>query len=67
MKDDGSVLASGIQRRRRPYVDRAPRCPRERITGIRLEALPDPSLPQGGPGRDYYGNFVLTGFQSTVA
>jgi len=33
------------------------------ITGVRLEALPDPSLPQNGPGRDYYGNFVLTGFR----
>ena len=36
--------------------------PEGTITGIRLEALPDPSLPKGGPGRDYYGNFVLTGF-----
>ena len=34
---------------------------------IRLEALPDPSLPQGGPGRDYYGNFALTGFTVTAA
>ena len=36
--------------------------PAGRITGLRLEALPDPSLPKGGPGRDHYGNFVLTGF-----
>ena len=28
---------------------------------------PTPSLPQGGPGRDYYGNFVLTGFTVTAA
>ena len=40
---------------------------RARITGIRLEALPDPSLPKGGPGRDYYGNFVLTGFTRRAA
>ena len=38
----------------------------QRITAVRLEALPDPSLPKGGPGRDHYGNFVLTGFHLTV-
>ena len=32
----------------------------KRITGFRLEALNDPSLPNGGPGRDTAGNFVLT-------
>jgi hypothetical protein len=32
----------------------------ERITGIRIEALPDASLPRGGPGRDVYGNFTLS-------
>ena len=31
------------------------------ITGIRLEALTDPSLPAGGPGAAPNGNFVLTG------
>src|SRR5207237_10873231 len=30
---------------------------------IRLEALPDPSLPKGGPGRDVYGNFQLNGIE----
>lgn len=29
------------------------------ITGFRLEALSDPALPQGGPGRASNGNFVL--------
>ncbi len=29
------------------------------ITGVRLEALADPRLPQGGPGRAADGNFVL--------
>ena len=33
------------------------------MTAIRLEALPDPSLPKGGPGRDPYGNFVLNGIE----
>lgn len=31
------------------------------ITGIRLEAIPDPSLPAQGPGAAPNGNFVLTG------
>jgi hypothetical protein len=31
-----------------------------RLTGLRLEALPDPSLPQSGPGTADNGNFVLS-------
>lgn len=30
------------------------------ITGVRLDVLEDPSLPTGGPGRIFNGNFVLT-------
>ena len=33
------------------------------ITGIRLEALNDPSLPNGGPGMDGASNFVLSEFE----
>lgn len=33
------------------------------ITGIRLEVLPDPSLPMNGPGRNANGNFVLNQFK----
>lgn len=29
------------------------------LTGLRLEALADPSLPAGGPGRAQNGNFVI--------
>ena len=36
------------------------------ITGVRLEALPDPSLPATGPGAAPNGNFVLTGFQVSL-
>ncbi len=32
------------------------------ITAFRLEVLPDPSLPAGGPGRASNGNFVLSEF-----
>jgi len=34
----------------------------EGITGFRLEALTDPTLPSGGPGRPANGNFVLREF-----
>jgi hypothetical protein len=37
------------------------------ITGVRLEALPDPSLPSSGPGRVFNGNFALNEFQVTAA
>ena len=33
---------------------------------LRLEVLPDPSLPKGGPGRDIYGNFVLSGIEARI-
>jgi hypothetical protein len=37
------------------------------ITAIRLEALADPSLSGGGPGRRETGNFVLTEFEAEAA
>ena len=55
---DGSVLASGLNPETDTYTLEA-RVPLREITGIRLEALPDASLPRGGPGRDYYGNFMI--------
>ncbi len=33
------------------------------VTAVRLEALPDPGLPKGGPGRDVYGNFQVNGLK----
>jgi hypothetical protein len=36
------------------------------ITGVRLEAMADPSLPAGGPGRAANGNFVLSEFKMTA-
>jgi hypothetical protein len=64
-QEDGSVLASGPAPVDETYVVQAP-VPAAGISAIRLEVLPDPSLPQGGPGRDYYGNFVLTAFRAEV-
>ena len=63
--NDGSVIASGPAPIEEQYVVDM-QLPAGSVTGVRIEALPDPSLPQGGPGRDYYGNFVLTGFQLDV-
>ncbi len=37
------------------------------ITGIRIEALADPALPAGGPGRPPNGNFVLSELKVTAA
>jgi hypothetical protein len=59
---DGSVLASGQNPGETIYtIEGVTSLPR--VTAVRLEALPDPSLPKGGPGRDPYGNFQLNGFE----
>jgi mono/diheme cytochrome c family protein len=63
---DGSVLVSGAKAEQDVYTVTA-RTELNGITGIRLEALPDESLPKGGPGRDPYGNFFLTGIKVFVA
>jgi mono/diheme cytochrome c family protein len=60
---DGSVLASGGNPGETVYTVEA-LVPLPRLTAIRLEALPDPSLPKTGPGRDVYGNFQLNGFEA---
>ena len=59
--DDGSVLASGTN----PDSDRytiVTQTDLSEIVAIRIEALTDPSLPRGGPGRDNTndpGNFAI--------
>ncbi|HEY7057224.1 MAG TPA: PSD1 and planctomycete cytochrome C domain-containing protein [Vicinamibacterales bacterium] len=59
---DGSVLASGTNPGATVYtVQGSAGLPR--ITAIRVEALPDASLPKGGPGRDVYGNFQVNGIE----
>lgn len=59
---DGSVLATGANPGEATYtIEAVAALPR--LTAIRLEALPDPTLPKGGPGRDPYGNFQLNGFE----
>jgi hypothetical protein len=59
---DGSILASGKNPQADTYELTAS-TDHTGITGIRIEVLPDPSLPKGGPGRDPDGNFFLSAFQ----
>ncbi len=62
---DGSVLASG----KNPQADTykiAGKTSLAKLTGVRLEVLPDASLPHGGPGRDPDGNFFLSDFEMQI-
>lgn len=62
---DHSLLASGVAPELDDYVISGTIDPKslgsaKRLTALRIEALTDQSLPRGGPGRDLYGNFILT-------
>jgi HEAT repeat protein len=56
---DKSVLVGGANPAKDTYK-MVLRTDRRTITALKLEALPDRSLPGGGPGRAGNGNFVLT-------
>jgi hypothetical protein len=59
LQSDGSILASGLNPQRDVYSLVA-RTNLKQITAIRLEAIPDSSLPSNGPGRfPSNGNFFL--------
>jgi hypothetical protein len=58
-RPDGSRLAQGKNARFDTYTITAA-CDLPKITAVRIEALADPSLPEGGPGRAGNGNFALT-------
>jgi subtilisin-like proprotein convertase family protein len=63
---DESLLASGISPESDMYKVTAYTL-QTNITGIRLEALKDSSLPFGGPGRQpSNGNFVVTEMVTTI-
>jgi hypothetical protein len=62
---DGAVLASGTNAAQETYTITA-QAPLQRITGLRLEVLPDPSLPGRGPGRAPNGNFILNEVRVTA-
>ncbi len=59
LKDDASFLVSGKRPDKDTYTVRIKVLP-DATTAIRLEALPDDSLPAKGPGRANNGNFVLS-------
>ncbi len=64
---DGSILASGKNPSPEVYTVTAA-TKANGITGIRLEVLPDDSLPGKGPGRSATnGNFVLNEFKVMMA
>ncbi|MCW1925089.1 DUF1553 domain-containing protein [Luteolibacter arcticus] len=55
---DGSILVSGTNAETDEYLVLA-RNALKSVTAMKLEALPDPSFGNGGPGRANNGNFVL--------
>jgi hypothetical protein len=59
IQPDGSVLASGQKPAKDQYFISLNTTDKD-ITAIRIEALPDQSLPANGPGRAPNGNFVLS-------
>jgi hypothetical protein len=63
--EDGSFLAEGKNPDFDAYTIVAP-CNLTEITAIKVEALADPSMAQGGPGRAANGNFALTDLKLKV-
>ncbi|MGE3313444.1 MAG: DUF1549 domain-containing protein, partial [Limisphaerales bacterium] len=61
--DDASLLAVGTAPATNVYWVSLT-VPESGVTAIRLEVLPDDSLPAKGPGRAENGNFHLTGFEA---
>jgi hypothetical protein len=63
---DQSLLVSGTRPQTDTYTVTA-RTSLTNITAVRLEALPDPSLPAGAAGRADDGTFVLNDLKVSVA
>lgn len=66
IKPDASILVSGPKKPDKDtyaitLTNLAPQ-----LRGLRIEALPDDSLPAKGPGRANNGNFVLTRVHATI-
>ena len=63
LQPDGSLLVQGDTAKHDTYQLELTGFPAG-ITALRIEALPDPRLPKGGPGRAYYegpkGDFFLS-------
>lgn len=65
LEKDGSVLIGGANPDAATYTVTA-KLPPGRLTGLRLEVLPDASLGAQGPGRTPHGNFVLNRVELSV-
>jgi hypothetical protein len=63
---DGSVLVTGANPERAVYTIGG-QTPAAVWNAVRLDVLPDPSLPSNGPGRVEHGNFVLNGLSVEVS
>jgi hypothetical protein len=61
-QEDGSILVSGPNPATDEYTLKAT-TDLKGITAVRIELLPDPSLPAKGPGRAPNGNLVLNLFE----
>jgi hypothetical protein len=64
--EDDSVLVTGTNSQNETYTITI-QTELQGITAFRLEVLPDPSLPENGPGRGEDGNFLLGEFELAVA
>jgi mono/diheme cytochrome c family protein len=64
-QEDGSWLAGGKNPPNDSYVITAPLA-EGAFSGVLIEALPDPSLPNQSLGRNGNGNFVLTGVEAEI-
>ncbi|PQO31346.1 hypothetical protein C5Y96_13480 [Blastopirellula marina] len=63
-KEDESILATGpLTKDEYEVIYQIAAGP---LTGLRLEAIPDDSLPSKGPGRSPNGNFVLSELKAQV-
>jgi hypothetical protein len=66
LQPDRSIMAGGKNPEADTYVIEA-RTDAAQIRGLRIEVLPDASLPKGGPGRDPEGNFFLSALEVQAA
>jgi hypothetical protein len=62
-QEDGSILVGGPSPETDAHVVRV-RSDQVGITALRIDALPDATLPLGGPGRSETAAFVLTGIEA---
>jgi hypothetical protein len=64
--EDGSLLAGGENPPQDSYIITTTAAV-SIVTAVRLETLPDDSLPNQGPGRAVNGNFTLTGLRLSAS